>query len=159
MGESIKSRVYRLGLNWFPAIRGTGGRVTYLSSDRRELHVKVPLNWRTRNYVGSIFGGSMYGAVDPFHMVMFIWALGPEYIVWDKSASIQFKRPGRSTLRATFKIEDEELESVIAELDEKGKMERVYSVDLVDEQGEVCAVVEKLIYFRKKDRNRKAAAG
>lgn len=159
MGESFNSRVYRLGLNWFPAIRGTGGRVTYLSSDRRELHVKVPLNWRTRNYVGSIFGGSMYGAVDPFHMVMFIWALGPEYIVWDKSASIQFKRPGRSTLRAVFKIEDEELESVIAELDEKGKMERVYSVDLVDEQGEVCAVVEKLIYFRKKDRNRKAAAG
>jgi hypothetical protein len=32
---------------------------------RSEVRVRVPLGWRTRNYVGTIFGGSMYGAVDP----------------------------------------------------------------------------------------------
>lgn len=158
MSESFKSRLMRLGLNFFPALRGTGGRVTYISADLRELHIKVPLNWRTRNYVGTIFGGSMYAAVDPFYMLMYIKALGPDYIVWDKAASIQFKRPGRSTLRAVFKIEDQELESVRAELAQKGKIERVYMVELIDEHEEVCALVKKRIYFRVKDR-RVAVAG
>ncbi|MDH3944367.1 MAG: DUF4442 domain-containing protein [Anaerolineae bacterium] len=151
MSESIRSRLMRLSLNFYPALRGTGGRVTYLAADLRELHVKVPLNWRTRNYVGTIFGGSIYGAVDPFYMLMFMQALGPEYIVWDKAAGIQFKRPGRSTLRATLKIEDEEIESVRAELEQEGKIERTYTIELVDEAGEVCALIEKLIYFRVKE--------
>jgi len=151
VSESIRSRLMRLSLNFYPALRGTGGRVTYLAADLRELHVKVPLNWRTRNYVGTIFGGSIYGAVDPFYMLMFMQALGPEYIVWDKAAGIQFKRPGRSTLRATLKIEDEEIESVRAELEQEGKIERTYTIELVDEAGEVCALIEKLIYFRVKE--------
>lgn len=56
----------------------------------------MPESWRTRNYVGTIFGGSLYGALDPI-MIMLIKLLGPEYEVWDKAASIRFRRPGRST--------------------------------------------------------------
>ena len=63
MPESFKSRVARWKFNWFPAYRGTGCRVTYIADDFREIRVKVPLNWRTRNYVGTIYGGSMYGAI------------------------------------------------------------------------------------------------
>jgi hypothetical protein len=55
----------RWGFNLFPAFRGTGARVTYIAEDFREMRVKLPLNWRTRNYVGTIFSGSLYGAVDP----------------------------------------------------------------------------------------------
>src|SRR5690349_10454914 len=104
MAESLQSRLQRWGFNRFPAFRGTGGRITYIASDWREVRLQVPLSRRTRNYVGTIYGGSMYGAVDPIYMVMLIRLLGPEYIVWDKSASITFKRPGRSTLYATFSV-------------------------------------------------------
>jgi hypothetical protein len=55
----------RWGFNFFPAFRGTGARITYIAGDYREMRVELPLNWRTRNYVGTIFGGSLYGAVDP----------------------------------------------------------------------------------------------
>src|SRR6516162_5291913 len=102
MAESLQSRIQRWGFNWFPAFRGMGGRITYLASDWRELRLQIPLARRTRNYVGTIYGGSMYGAVDPIYMVMLIKVLGSEYIVWDKSASIRFKKPGRSTLYAEF---------------------------------------------------------
>jgi hypothetical protein len=36
-------------------------------------------SWRTRNYVGTIFGGSMYSAVDPIYMVMLTRRLGKDY--------------------------------------------------------------------------------
>ena len=85
--------------NLFPAFRGTGGRVRFVSSDFREVSVELPLNWRTRNYVGTIFGGSLYACVDPFYMIMLIQTLGPEYVVWDKSASIRFRKPGRGSGR------------------------------------------------------------
>lgn len=45
---------------------------------RCEVRIRLPLSRRTRNYVGTIFGGSLYGALDPIYMIMLIKALGPE---------------------------------------------------------------------------------
>lgn len=85
MPESLRTRLARWWFNWFPAYRGTGGQITYIAADWSEVRLRLPLNRRTRNYVGTIFGGSMYGAVDPIYMVMLIQVLGPAYVVWDKS--------------------------------------------------------------------------
>src|SRR5947209_17300540 len=112
MPESAKSRLMRWKMNLFPAYRGTGARVAHIAADFSEVRVRLPLNWRTRNYVGTIFGGSLYGAVDPVYMIMLMFRLGNEYIVWDKSASIRFLRPGRTTLHATFRIDDAELAAI-----------------------------------------------
>ena len=148
MAESWRTRLTRWGFNWFPAYRGTGARIEYISADWREVRIRLPLSWRTRNYVGTIFGGSMYGAVDPIYMILLIKALGPGYEVWDKAASIRFLRPGRSTLRATFRMDDGELEAIRAEVAAAGKTERVYTVDLVDEAGTPCASCEKRLSIR-----------
>ena len=150
MAESFQSRIKRWGFNFFPVYRRTGARITYISGDWREVHIKLPLNWKTRNYVGTIFGGSMYAAVDPLYMVMFIKLLGPEYIVWDKAAKIQFKQPGRSTLHAKFKIEKAELNYIRKTLKVQSKLDRNYKIELIDKDGAVCAVVEKIIHFKKK---------
>src|SRR4249919_3951388 len=90
--------------NFWPAIRGTGSRVTYVSPDWTELRLRLKLSWRTTNYVGTIFGGSIYGALDPWFMVMMIRQLGDDYVVWDKSARVTFKRPGTETLYAVFEL-------------------------------------------------------
>lgn len=140
----------RWGFNLFPAFRGTGARVTYIAGDFRELHVKLPLNWRTRNYVGTIFGGSLYGAVDPHFMIMLIKILGPGYVVWDKAATIRFRKPGRSTLFARFRISDEEIAEVRRLLETAPSIDREYQVELKDAGGVVHAVVEKTIYIRRK---------
>lgn len=150
MKESLKTRLMRWGFNFFPVYRRTGASITYIAGDWREVHIKLPLNWKTKNYVGSIFGGSMYGAVDPIYMVMLIKLLGPEYIVWDKAASIKFKQPGRSTLRAIFKIEEAELDYIRETLKAQNKLDRTYQIELIDQDGIVCAVVEKIIHFKKK---------
>jgi acyl-coenzyme A thioesterase PaaI-like protein len=125
--------------------------VVYLAADWSEVRVRLPLNWSTRNYVGTIFGGSLYGAVDPFYMLMLIRRLGPEYVVWDKSASIRFRRPGRETLHATFRMPEEEVEAIRAAVAASGKVEREYTVELVSVSGEVHAVCQKVVSIRQKE--------
>jgi acyl-coenzyme A thioesterase PaaI-like protein len=152
MPESWKSRLTRLGLNLVPAFRGSGGRLTYVASDFSEVRLSLPLSWRTRNYVGTMFGGSMYAAVDPIYMVMLINRLGPAYVVWDKSATIRFLKPGRGTLRAEFFVNDDELTAIRTAAAQAPSIDRHYLVELVDAQGVVCAAIEKTLYIRLKDR-------
>ena len=149
MPESFSTRLLRWKFNLFPAYRGTGARVTYIAADWREVRVRLPLSWRSRNYVGTIFGGSLYGAVDPIYMIMLIRLLGPDYIVWDKAAQIRFLKPGRTTLYATFTIGEEELEA-IRRATRDGPVDRTYSVELVDEESVSHAAVTKTIYIRRK---------
>jgi acyl-coenzyme A thioesterase PaaI-like protein len=75
MHESLRSRFYRWGFNLFPAYCATGARITFISHDFREVRIKLPLSWQTRNYVGTIFGGSMCAAIDPVYMLMLIMNL------------------------------------------------------------------------------------
>ena len=87
---------------------------------------------------------------DPWFMLIMMQHLGRDYIVWDKTASIQFVKPGRGTVTAIFHIPAETIEEIRAQADQGEKLEPVFSVDAVDEQGEVVAKVEKRLYVRKK---------
>jgi len=151
MAESFRTRIARWRFNLFPAYRGTGGRITYIAGDWLEVRIKLPLNWRTRNYVGTTFGGSMYGAVDPVYMLMLIKALGKDYVVWDKAAAIHFKKPGRDPLYARFVLSREGISSIRDELTRVPSIERVYHVDLTDADGAVHAAIDKTIHIRRKE--------
>ena len=146
----MNARLLRWKFNLFPAYRGTGARVAYIADDFREVRVRLPLSWRTRNAVGTIFGGSLYGAVDPIYMIMLIQLLGRDYVVWDKAATIRFRKPGRTTLTATFRIDDAELEAIRAATAGGEAIDRLYRVELVDAEGTVHAEVEKVIYIRRR---------
>ena len=137
----------RWGFNLWPCYRGTGARVTFIAGDWREVQIRIPLSWRTRNYVGTIFGGSLYAAVDPFYMIMLMKNLGPDYVVWDKAASIRFWKPGRDILRASFQLEEAEVAEIRRLLLEQPKVDRTYTVQLVDSAGVVHAEVEKVIHI------------
>jgi acyl-coenzyme A thioesterase PaaI-like protein len=146
MSESFRSRMARWKFNLFPAYRGTGGRVTYIRHDWSLVHVRIPLSWRTRNYVGTIYGGSLYGAVDPIYMLMLMRILGPGYTVWDKAASIRFRRPGRSTLFATFELSTDLVDGIREELTRAPKLERGFTVELKDAAGIVHALIGKTVH-------------
>jgi len=123
-----------------------------MAADWHEAHVALPLSFRTRNLVGTIFGGSMYGIVDPIYMLMLHKVLGEEYIVWDKAACIRFRKPGKGTLYARFVISAEELENIRALAAQNPSIDRTYPVELVDKNGVVHATFEKVLYIRRKDR-------
>lgn len=150
MPESFESKRFRWGFNLFPAYRGTGGRVTYIANDWREVRVKLPLNWRTRNYVGTIFGGSIYGAIDPIYMLMLIKILGRGYTVWDEAATIRFRKPGTGTLSVDFNLSHDEVDEIKRLAEEAPSIDRIYELELKDESGVVCAQIAKTIYISKK---------
>jgi acyl-coenzyme A thioesterase PaaI-like protein len=150
MPESWSSRWLRWRFSLVPAWRGTGARVTYIEDGFREVRIRLPLSWRTRNVVGTIFGGSLYACVDPIYMLMLMRLLGRDYVVWDKAATIRFRKPGKSTLFATFRIEDDELNAIRESTAGGDPVDRVYHVDLVDSEGTVHASVDKTIYIRRK---------
>lgn len=144
------SRFDKFKFNLFPAYRGTGARVVSIASDYRHVRIKLPLNWRTRNYVGTIFGGSLYGAVDPIYMIMLIKNLGPGFVVWDKGATIRFRKPGRMTLFADFRIDQAEIDGIKSLLRDRKSIDRIYKIELKDHDGDVCCVVEKTIYIARR---------
>ena len=150
LASAISNKLRCWSFYVFACYRGTGGRPSFIAEDWSEVRLSLPLSWRTRNYVGTIFGGSIYSAVDPIYMLMLIHRLGKDYIVWDKSASIQFKKPGRESLHARFIVDDEELAAIRAALETQRSIDRAYSIELKDSAGNVCATVEKLIYIRRR---------
>jgi hypothetical protein len=83
-------------------------------------------------------------------MVMLIQLLGRDYVVWDKAAEIRFKRPGKTTLRATFVVPPEEVQAIKNELTGRKSLERIYQVELVDSAGKVHAQVTKTIYIARR---------
>jgi acyl-coenzyme A thioesterase PaaI-like protein len=143
-------RLLRL-LRFYPPFLGAGIRVRRMTDDLREIDVEMKLRWWNANYVGTHYGGSLYSMADPFYMLMLIDNLGRDYIVWDKAASIRFRKPGRGTLRAEFRLTQQQLDELRAQVDAQGKIEPKFTVLVRDEQGEVVAEVEKLLHIRRKD--------
>ena len=152
MPESFASKIDRIKFNFFPAYRGTGARVVYIADDYRQIRVKIPLSWRTRNYVGTIYGGSLYAGIDPIYMLMLIKILGRGYIVWDKAAKIRFKRPGKETLFADFLLTEDEIGEIKRLLETEKSIDRVYNVELVEKNGKVHALIEKTLYIARKEK-------
>ena len=135
--------------NFFPAYRRGGGKIIFISSDMKQVKIKIHLNWKTRNIVGTLYGGSMFSAVDPIYMVMFMKLLGKEYIVWDKSASIQFIRPVKKDIYAEFNISEKEIIDIKNELSSQKNLNKIFQVILKGKNGKEYARVKKELYFRK----------
>jgi acyl-coenzyme A thioesterase PaaI-like protein len=145
----MQRKLNRHLLNIWPPLLGAGIRVRRISEDLREVDVEMKLRVWNRNYVGTHYGGSLYSMTDPFYMVMLMRNLGPEYVVWDKAAAIRFKRPGKGTVRAEFRLTEERIQEIVRTLETQEKTELVFRVLVQDAEANVIAEVEKTIYVAK----------
>jgi uncharacterized protein DUF4442 len=148
----MSSRLQRFmlrAINFWPPFFASGIHVTW-SADLRSVDVELRLRFWNRNYVGTHYGGSLYSMTDPFYMLMLMENLGKDYIVWDKAASIRFRKPGKGTVRAEFRLTQAMLDDIRMKLSGAEKYEPTFQVEVKDEAGEVVAAVEKVIYIRRK---------
>lgn len=134
----------------WPPFRGAGIKVTYISPDYRTFKVALKLGLLNRNYVGVHYGGSIFSMVDPFFMIILNKKLGNKYIIWDKAARIEYKKPGKGTIKACCAFSEKEIANIRDEADRIGKFVFDRSVDILNEQDEVVATVIKTIYVKRK---------
>src|SRR5512139_68853 len=155
----FSARQLQKGMKWWPPFLGAGIRVKSLSEDFRDAVVELRLGRLNRNYVGTHFGGSLYAMTDPFFMIMLLHNLGEEYVVWDKSGSIEYVAPGRGTVSAHFHLSEKRLRDIRAEAAGGGKILPEFEVSVKDEAGTIVARVKKTLYVRLKPRHRPGSEG
>jgi uncharacterized protein (TIGR00369 family) len=127
-----------------------GIRMKSYRDDFTRFEVELRPRWYNRNLFGTHFGGSLYAMCDPFFVFIVTMNLGSGYIVWDKSAAINFLKPAKGTILGVFEISRERLEEIEAEVDQLGKNTYHFELDLVDEAGQAVAHVSKEVYVRSK---------
>lgn len=143
-------RSLKLVLNLYPPYLFAGIRITHIDDEWRELRVSMRLRWFNRNAVGTHFGGSLYSMVDPHLMLLLMRILGDDYVVWDKSASIQFKKPGKGRVHAVVRITDEDLEDIRRNTEEGEPFRPQFELVVLDEEGDRVAVVTKVLHVRRR---------
>jgi hypothetical protein len=83
-------------------------------------------------------------------MLMMMANLGRDYIVWDRAASIRYRKPGRGTVRAEFRLTDAQLDDIREQVRMLPKYEPTFRVEVKDDEGIVIAEVEKVLHIRLK---------
>ncbi len=141
----------------YPPYLGMGVRVRSWRDDFTCFEVELRARWYNRNLFGTHFGGSLYSMADPFFVFIVTMNLGRGYIVWDKSASIDFLKPARGTILGVFEISPERLEEIRAEVDRIGKHTYWFETELTDESGVAVARVRKEVYVRAKTSDAESA--
>ena len=142
--------LFRRGINLWPPFMGAGIRVTRVTPDFREIDVKLSLGTLNRNYFGTQFGGSMFAMTDPFFALMMLRNLGSDYVVWDKSGSIEYRKPGRGNVFARFVLPASAIDHAKRATAGGEKYEPVFDVHIQDAGGETIAEATKTLYIRRR---------
>ena len=146
----LRQRFLEKAINFYGPFLGAGVKLKELSKDYRYAKVTMPLTFYNKNYMGTQFGGSLYAMVDPWYMLMLIKNLGKNYIVWDKEATIRFKKPGKGKVTAEFVLTQEIIDEIKLHVGDHTKMNYIFKVEIKDESGALICEVDKVVYIRRK---------
>ena len=156
-----KSLVLKYGFNLSPMYRRTSAKVVYISEDFLKIQIKLPFSYKNANYVNTIFGGSMFSAVDPFPMTQLMNLIGDQYVVWDKSAEIFFRRPAKEDLFADFIYTDDEIDEIKKKAQDQNEFEIIKSTKLTNKDKSIvyCEIKKRVyiadkVFFKEKRKKR-----
>ena len=143
-------RLFYFLMNFWPPFLGSGISFKVTQENPLVFEVKLKLRWYNRNYVGTQYGGSLYSMADPWLMLILIDALGRDFLVWDKAATIRFLKPGLKHVHAKFEITPEQIRDIREKAINAGKYEPVFTVSIFDSDGQEIAQVDKVLWIKHK---------
>ncbi|RKF03038.1 acyl-coenzyme A thioesterase PaaI-like protein [Tenacibaculum lutimaris] len=146
-----KSTIFKYGFNLSPMYKRSTGKIIYVSDDLLNVKVKIPVSYKNKNYVGSIFGGSLFSATDPIYMIQLINILGNDYVVWDKSSSIKFIKPVYEDGFIDFIFSTDEIEEIKKRVEVEKKIDLIKELEIVSkDKSTVFTKIDKTIYIADK---------
>jgi len=144
-------KLFKLVFNLSPMYRRSTGRLTHVTEGFWRVDIKIPISYKNRNYAGTIFGGSLFSATDPIFMVQLVQIIGTDYIVWDKSSLVKFKRPANQDVFASFVFTKEEVEGIKQKVATQGETELIKPVEITNLEGTtVFCKIDKTLYVADK---------
>lgn len=139
-------------LNLFPPLLFNRIHVLKVEKGYHQVWVRINKSVLNRNLNGTIFGGTIFSAADPFYALMF-WQIfarkGIKVQTWLKSAHIDYKKPGATSLYLHFQLSPQDLIDAEKSLEEVGKFVRPYIIEIKNKEGEICAIASTEVYIRK----------
>ena len=139
-------------MNLWPPFLGAGITVEKIAKDCRSAKVRLKHGMLNRNILGVHFGGSLFAMTDPFFMMMVSQNIGKNYIVWDQAAKIEFLKPGKGSVHASFELTQTQIDDIIKSAESGNKVLKDFVVDVKDREEDVVACITKTLYIRKKIR-------
>lgn len=142
--------LFRRLVNLWPPLWGAGIKVEVISEDWMYARIRLALRFYNRNFVGTQFGGSLFAMTDMMYMLMLLHHIGDRHWVWDKSAEIEFVKPGKGPVYAEFRLTKDRIESIAEAAASKEKHFEQFEIEVKDSSGELIARVGRLVYVRQK---------
>lgn len=147
----VSERTLKWVMRLYPPLLFQRIWVKKFHKDFKGVDVKIVRSILNRNYNASIFGGTIYAASDPFFALLFDQIFkrkGYKTRVWLKSASIDYIKPGRTSLYFQIKITEKEIDQAKNDLDNLGKFIKKFPMEIKDSEGVLCAQVINEVYVR-----------
>lgn len=144
--------VLKWAMRFYPPFLFQGIWTQKFDDDFLGVRVKVVKNIFNRNYNGSIFGGTIFSAVDPFPVILFHQVLkrkGYRVKLWTKHASIDYVKPGISNLYFSVALTEADVHEALLALEEIGKFTKTFQIKINNKNGVLIAVVNIGIYIKK----------
>ena len=122
-------------------------RVLEITEGWRRVRILLPLNARSRNPGGVMFGGYQAALADPV-AALACARVFPGYSVWTRAMTISFDHGGDSDLEMRFALTAEQERHIRIELQGGGRATPTFEYGYVRSDGVRCTVIRNTVAIR-----------
>jgi acyl-coenzyme A thioesterase PaaI-like protein len=134
-------------LELYPPFMPMRIKVLEITKDWRTVRILLPLNARSRNPGGVMFGGYQAALADPI-AALACARVFPGYSVWTRAMSISFDHGGNSDLEMRFALTPEQEKDIRMQLESEGRATPTFEYGYVRKDGVRCTVVRNTVAIR-----------
>jgi acyl-coenzyme A thioesterase PaaI-like protein len=122
-------------------------RVLEIADEWRRVRILLPLNARSRNPGGVMFGGYQAALADPI-AALACARIFPGFSVWTRAMTISFDHGGNSDLEMRFSLTAEQEQDIRMELARDGRSTPTFEYGYVRRDGVRCTVIHNTVAIR-----------
>lgn len=136
-------------LEMYPPFRAMGMQVLEVRDDWRLVRIRLPLNWRSKNPGGVMFGGWQAALADPI-AALACARVFPGHSVWTRAMTIDFQKGGSTDLELRFEMPHAQELAIRAELEARGRATPTFEYHYHLADGSICTLVRNTVAIRPK---------